>query len=100
MNLSSSELKAFLDEKYDLYNRETFIDTDPIQIPKRFTKKEDIEIAGFLSATIAWGQRPTIIKNAKKLVQWMDEAPHDFIMNAENSDLDVFAEFKHRTFNV
>ena len=99
MKLSNSELKSFLDEKYDLYNRETFIDTDPIQIPKRFTKKEDIEIAGFLAATIAWGQRPTIIKNAKKLMQWMDEAPHDFVLNAEDSDLDIFAEFKHRTFN-
>ncbi|RZT91107.1 uncharacterized protein (TIGR02757 family) [Ancylomarina subtilis] len=99
MKLSNSELKSFLDEKYDLYNRETFIDTDPIQIPKGFTKKEDIEIAGFLAATIAWGQRPTIIRNAKKLMQWMDEAPHDFILNAEDSDLDIFAEFKHRTFN-
>jgi len=99
VKLSSSELKSFLDEKYDLYNRETFIETDPIQIPKAFSKKEDIEIAGFLASTIAWGQRPTIIKNAKKLMQWMDEAPHDFIMNAQDSDLDVFAEFKHRTFN-
>ena len=99
MKLSSSELKSFLDEKYDLYNRETFIYTDPIQIPKAFSKKEDIEISGFMAATIAWGQRPTIIKNANKLMNWMDEAPHDFIMNAEASDLDAFAEFKHRTFN-
>jgi len=99
VKLSSSELKSFLDEKYDLYNRETFIETDPIQIPKAFSKKEDIEIAAFLASTMAWGQRPTIIKNAKKLMQWMDEAPHDFIMNAESSDLNIFAEFKHRTFN-
>jgi len=99
VKLTHSELKSFLDEKYDLYNRETFIETDPIQIPKAFSKKEDIEIAGFLASTIAWGQRPTIIKNAKKLMQWMDEAPHDFVMNAQASDLEIFAEFKHRTFN-
>ncbi len=99
MKLSNAELKNFLDEKYDLYNRDTFIDTDPIQIPRAFSKKEDIEIAAFLAATIAWGQRPTIIRNAKKLMQWMDQAPHDFIMNAERSDLDNFAGFKHRTFN-
>ena len=98
MKLSSSELKSFLDEKYDLYNRDSFIDTDPIQIPKAFSKKEDIEIAGFLAATIAWGQRPTIIKNANKLMNWMDHTPHDFIMNAKDSDFDAFAEFKHRTF--
>lgn len=99
MKLSNSELQSFLNEKCDLYNRETFIETDPIQIPKAFSKKEDIEIAAFLAATIAWGQRPTIIKNAKKLMQWMDQAPHDFIMNAEESDLNIFSEFKHRTFN-
>ncbi|MRT94641.1 TIGR02757 family protein [Ancylomarina sp. 16SWW S1-10-2] len=99
MKLSNSELRSFLDEKYDLYNRETFIETDPIQIPKAFSKKEDIEIAAFLASTIAWGQRPTIIRNARKLMQWMDEAPYDFIMNAQSSDLDIFDEFKHRTFN-
>lgn len=99
MKLSKSELKSFLDEKYDLYNRETFIETDPIQIPKAFSKKEDVEIAAFLASTIAWGQRPTIIKNAQKLMQWMDDSPHDFIMNAQESDLHIFAEFKHRTFN-
>ena len=99
MKLSSSELKSFLDEKYDLYNRETFIETDPIQIPKAFSKKEDIEITAFLASTIAWGQRSTIIKNAKKLIYWMDEAPYDFIMIAQSSDFDIFTEFKHRTFN-
>lgn len=96
---SFPELKDFLDEKYDLYNRESFITTDPIQIPRTFTKKEDIEIAGFLSASIAWGQRPTIIRNAKWLMDRMDQQPLDFILNAKESDLDVFKEFKHRTFN-
>ncbi len=99
MKLSKSELESFLNEKYDLYNRETFIETDPIQIPKAYSKKEDIEIAAFLSSTIAWGQRPTIIKNAKKLMDWMDQSPYDFIVNAQESDLGVFSEFKHRTFN-
>ncbi|PCH70067.1 MAG: TIGR02757 family protein [Bacteroidales bacterium] len=98
-NFSISELKDFLDEKYDLYNRESFITTDPIQIPRSFSKKEDVEIAGFLSASIAWGQRPTIIRNAKWLVERMDQQPHDFILNASNSDFDVFKQFKHRTFN-
>jgi len=96
---SFSELKDFLDEKYDLYNRESFITTDPIQIPRVFSKKEDIEIAGFLSAGIAWGQRPTIIRNAKWLMERMDHQPFEFVLHATNSDLGVFREFKHRTFN-
>ncbi|MFN2430901.1 MAG: DUF2400 family protein, partial [Cryomorphaceae bacterium] len=70
-----------------------------IQIPRRFQKKEDIEIAAFLSAVIAWGQRKTIINNANKLMDWMDEAPHDFICSFSEADLKPFTAFVHRTFN-
>ena len=68
MKIPSSELKSFLEEKYIKYNRLNFIESDPISIPHQFTKKEDIEIAGFLAATIAWGQRITIINNANKMI--------------------------------
>ena len=98
-DLNSIELKDFLDEKFDLYNRESFIDSDPIQIPTRFSKKEDIEIAGFLSAGIAWGQRPTIIRNANRLMELMDEQPFEFVMNASDIEFNTFKDFKHRTFN-
>lgn len=98
-NFSFSDLKEFLEEKCDLYNRESFITTDPIQIPRIFSKKEDVEISGFLSASIAWGQRPTIIRNAKWLVNRMDQQPYEFILNASNLDFEVFKPFKHRTFN-
>ena len=73
------ELKALLDDRVKLYNRIDFIETDPIQIPHRFSRKEDIEIAGFLAATIAWGQRVSIIKNAKRLMDLMDNSPYEFI---------------------
>ncbi len=99
MKLSNEELKEFLEEKYDLYNRINFIDTDPISIPHQFTKKEDIEIAGFLAATIAWGQRSTIINNATKLMKMMDNSPHDFVMNAKAKDFFRFDNFVHLTFN-
>lgn len=97
--LKRSELKEFLDEKYDRYNRLDFIESDPISIPHQFTNKEDIEIAGFLAATIAWGQRVTIINNANKLMKLMDNSPFDFVMNAKEKDLQRFTDFKHRTFN-
>jgi len=98
MTLPLNELKDFLDEKYELYNRPSFIEHDPIAIPHKFTRKEDIEIAAFFSATIAWGQRPTIVKNANKLMELMDDAPYQFIMNAEESDWKHFKGFVHRTF--
>jgi len=92
-------LKAFLDAKVALYNQPNFIANDPISIPHLFTKKQDIEIMGFWAATLAWGQRPTIIKKCKELIALMDGAPHDFIMNHEDIDLKKLLHFKHRTFN-
>lgn len=92
-------LKELLDDRYLKYNVPAYIDADPIQIPHLFSKKEDVEIAAFLAAAIAWGQRSTIIKNARKLISWMDNAPYDFVMNAEEDDLKVVEKFVHRTFN-
>jgi uncharacterized protein (TIGR02757 family) len=99
MQLHKSDLKEFLNEKVELYNNPSFIITDPIQIPHLFSKKEDIEISAFLTATIAWGNRKMIINNAKKLIQLLDEAPHDFIINHSESDLKHLKSFVHRTFN-
>lgn len=97
--LSAQDLKIFLDEKVYQYNTTRFIDDDPISIPHRFTKKEDIEISGFLTATISWGQRPVILKNASQLLKRMDDSPHDFILNFQPEDLLPFRSFVHRTFN-
>ena len=96
--MKQTELKEFLDEKVALYNHPKFIKSDPIQIPHLFSKKEDIEIAGFFAATIAWGNRKSILTNANKLMERMDHAPHDFILNHTKADLDVFKGFVHRTF--
>lgn len=93
------ELKIFLDEKVALYNHPKFITSDPIQIPYQFDVKEDIEIAAFLSATIAWGNRKSIINNAHKMVQLMHNSPHDFVLNHSNKDLESLKSFVHRTFN-
>ena len=92
-------LKEFLDEKNFLYNHKKFIESDPICIPHQFTKKQDIEIAAFLAATIAWGNRQSIIKNAGKLIQFMDFEPHSFITKATAKDINLFSKFVHRTFN-
>lgn len=98
--MTSGEIKALLDEKYLEYcNSDFFIETDPIQIPKMFEEKEDIEISGYLAASLAWGQRPTIIKKCRELMHLMDHAPYDFIMNATDTDFERFCSFVHRTFN-
>ena len=99
MSIPKTDLKEFLDEKVILYNNPKFIESDPIQIPHQFSKKEDIEIAGFLTATIAWGNRKMIIKNANKLMDLLDDSPHDFIINHQEKDLGKFQNFVHRTFN-
>ncbi|MDO6737490.1 TIGR02757 family protein [Wenyingzhuangia sp. 2_MG-2023] len=97
--MTQKELKAFLDSKVNQYNNRDFIDSDPVQIPHLFSKKEDIEIAGFLAATISWGKRPMIIKNCLLMMDLLGNAPFDFVMNHNTSDLEKLSEFKHRTFN-
>jgi uncharacterized protein (TIGR02757 family) len=96
---SHKALQDFLDSKVAQYNRPEFITNDPIVIPHLFTKKQDIEIMGFWAATLAWGQRVTIINKCNELIGLMDGAPHDFIMNHQESDLKKLLHFRHRTFN-
>ncbi len=93
------DLKNFLDEKVEEFNRPEFIETDPIQVAKQFSGKENIEIAGFLTATISWGNRAAIIKNALRLMELLDNQPHDFVLNASGEDLKRLNRFVHRTFN-
>ncbi|WP_143960365.1 TIGR02757 family protein [Litoribacter populi] len=93
-------LKEFLDEKVAFYNQPDFIENDPICIPHRFTKSQDIEIAGFFAAILAWGQRKTIINKCVSLMEMMDNAPHDFILHHSEEELKPFLQFKHRTFNA
>lgn len=97
--MNKTELKSFLDEKVVQYNTLDFIESDPVQIPHLFTQKEDIEIAGFLSATIAWGNRKMIIKNSHKMMNLMGNSPYDFVMCHTEENLEELESFVHRTFN-
>ena len=97
--MNSAELQSFLDEKVTQYNTRDFIDSDPVQIPHLFTQKEDIEIAGFLAATIAWGNRKMIIKNAHRMMELMGNSPYDFVLSHQEKDLKDLESFVHRTFN-
>lgn len=93
------ELKEFLDEKVAQFNQPGFIENDPIGIPHRFKKKQDIEIAALFAAVLAWGQRKTIINKCSELLAMMDNDPHEFVLNHQERDLKVLTQFKHRTFN-
>lgn len=97
--MRTREIKALLDAAYDRHARPDFIADDPIQLAHAFRQRADAEVIAFLTATIAWGQRKTIIANAWKLARLMDEAPHDFVMNASQTELRRLEGFVHRTFN-
>jgi len=97
--LTKKELKLLLDEKVATYNQKEFIINDPVSIPHLFKKRQDIEITGFWSAILSWGQRITIINKSKELFNLMDNAPYDFILNHQEQDLKKLEHFKHRTFN-
>lgn len=93
-------LKQLLNARVKLYNKPSFIEKDPVCIPHSFSKKQDIEISGLFAAILAWGNRTTIINNSRKLMQWMDNKPHDFILHHKDNDLKTFVHFVHRTFNA
>ena len=97
--MTNTELKEFLDAKVIQYNNPKFIESDPIQIPHQFAFKEDIEIAAFLTATIAWGNRKMIIKNAKSMMELLGNSPYDFVINHKEHHLENLEGFVHRTFN-
>lgn len=93
-------IKRLLDAKFEAYHNEDFIKKDPISVPHRFTKLQDIEIAAFFAAILAWGNRTTIINKTNEILSLMDNAPHDFVLHHQESDLKRFQHFVHRTFNA
>ena len=98
--MQTPDLKAFLDDAVARFNNPEFISADPISVPHGFSRLQDREIMGFWAATLAWGQRKTIIQNAWKLAELMDHAPYDFIVNHQEEDRARFLDFKHRTFQT
>lgn len=98
--MTTAAIKELLDKKVDLYNQPSFIPGDPITVPHSYSKKQDIEIAGFFAATFAWGNRTTIIAKSKELMQLMDNAPYDFCVHHSAKELKRLLQFKHRTFNT
>lgn len=97
--MTHEELKELLETLYDKYNRTDFIAEDPISIPHSFALREDIEIAGFMASTIAWGNRKAIVKSANRMMDYMDRRPADFVKNASEAELNHLETYVHRTFN-
>ncbi|MEI6456694.1 MAG: TIGR02757 family protein [bacterium] len=99
MTFQLDTIRNLLESAYKQYNIAGFIESDPVCIPHRFSRKEDIEISAFLAATIAWGNRPAIICNADRLMKMMDDTPYDFVLNASPKEKNPILHFAHRTFN-
>ena len=98
-DMSREEMRDLLERLHDRYNNESFIEADPISVPHSFTRPVDREIAGFLAATIAWGNRRAIVQSAHRMMRYMDNAPEDFVRNATESDMEYLRTYVHRTFN-
>ena len=92
-------MRELLERLHDRYNNESFIEADPISVPHSFTRPVDREIAGFLAATIAWGNRRAIVQSAHRMMRYRDNAPEDFVRNATEADMEYLRTYVHRTFN-
>lgn len=98
-DMSREEMRELLERLHDRYNNESFIEADPISVPHSFTRPVDREIAGFLAAIIAWGNRRAIVQSAHRMMRYMDNAPEDFVRNATEADMEYLRTYVHRTFN-
>lgn len=98
-DMTHEEMFELLESLHDKFNNESFIEADPISVPHSFTRVEDREIAGFLAATIAWGNRRAIVQSAHRMVRYMDNAPYDFVVNASDDEIATLGSYVHRTFN-
>ena len=98
-DMSREEMRELLERLHDRYNNESFIEADPISVPHSFTRPVDRAIAGFLAATIAWGNRRAIVQSAHRMMRYMDNAPEDFVRNATETDMEYLRTYVHRTFN-
>ena len=98
-SLEYFDLKKLLDEAWLRYEKPSFIEKDPISIPHRFTKKEDIEVSAFLTSIISWGNRKAILKSASSLMELLENSPYDFIINAKDVELEKLKDFYYRTLN-
>jgi uncharacterized protein (TIGR02757 family) len=97
--ISAVEMKQFLEEKYLQFNTASFVANDPVSIPHMFSEIHDIEVSGFLTATIAWGRRDLILRSSQKMINMMGNSPYDFVMSADAKQLETMNGFVHRTFN-
>ena len=97
--IPAHEMKQFLEEKYLRYNNQSFIACDPVSVPHSFSGRHDREISGFLTAAIAWGRRDLILRSSRKMMGMMDNSPYEFVMSADESDIQSLSGFVHRTFN-
>ncbi len=98
-NLNHEELHELLEELHNRFNQSEFVEADPISVPHRYERREDREVAGFMAATIAWGNRKAIVKSAHRMMEYMDDAPYDFVLNASEQELKRLESYVHRTFN-
>ena len=99
-NQKLTDVRKLLDEKVLIYNQPAFIEKDPVSIPHHYALKQDIEISALFAAILAWGNRTSIINNCTRLMNWMDNAPYQFILQHQDTDLKRFLSFAHRTFNA
>ena len=98
--MNNNELKLFLNKKVDQYNQPFFIAADPISIPHKFIQQQDIEIAGFFAAILAWGNRKSVLNSCNTLMQLMDNQPYQFCLHHSKKELQALEQFIHRTFNT
>ncbi len=98
--MTNEALRLWAEEQRRRFHLPSFVERDPIQVPRSFQRLQDVEIAAFFTSLMAWGRRDLIIRSAKRLMERMDNAPFDFVRGYGAADWRQIEGFVHRTLQA
>jgi len=73
----SPEIACFLEEIYSVCNRIERLDLDPLAVVRRYSAPEDIEVAGLVCSTLAFGSVQLILRACETALEPLGARPAD-----------------------
>ena len=88
-------LKAFLDGLYYVYQRRELINPDPLHFLYQYHDVRDLEVAGLIASSLAYGRVAQIMKSVERVLSCLSDEPAEFLLKNDKFDV-VPSDFKHR----
>jgi len=90
-------ISCFLEEIYAECNRSERLELDPLAIVRRYEKPEDMEVAGLLCSTLAFGSVELIMQACEKALKPLGEHPAKTLREMRHNEIEqAWAFFQYR----